>query len=84
MKIVTKLKNLVNHLSLKAFIALQVYAKAEPVRSRSALVSVILAAGVLVPALADEHLAESIAGVVAVALPLLAGESARKRVQPVK
>jgi hypothetical protein len=60
------------------------YAKAEPVRVRAALTSVVLAAGVLVPALADGHTAEEVGGVLAVVLPLAVGESARSKVTPAK
>ncbi|MGH8964979.1 MAG: hypothetical protein ACRDXB_06580 [Actinomycetes bacterium] len=71
-----------NDLALRAYVALQVFASQEPVRLRAALTSAVLAAGVLVPALASQEAAQSVGGVLAVVLPILVGESARKKVTP--
>lgn len=71
-------------LSLRARAALDVFAVQEPVRLRAALTSLVLAAGVLVPALADGHTAEKVGGVLAVALPIVVGEGTRKKVTPAK
>lgn len=78
----TRLKNAVNDVALRAYVGLQVFAATEPVRLRAALTSLVLALGVLVPALASQETAQSLAGVVAVVLPLAVGESARKKVSP--
>lgn len=75
-------KAYLDDLTFRALIALQVFATTEPVRLRAALVSVILAVGVLVPALADADVAQSVAGVAVVALPVLAGERTRRKVSP--
>ncbi|MFG3014314.1 hypothetical protein ACGFZB_28625 [Streptomyces cinerochromogenes] len=69
---------------LRARAALATFAAQEPVRLRAALTSLVLAAGVLAPALADGHTAERVAGVAAVALPIVVGEGTRKRVTPTK
>ncbi|GAB1326959.1 hypothetical protein ACE1SV_12980 [Streptomyces sennicomposti] len=71
-------------LALRAQAALQVFAAQEPVRLRAALTSLVLTAGLLVPALATGHTAETIGAVGAVALPILVGESTRNRVTPVR
>lgn len=63
---------------------LQEFASQEPVRLRAALTSLVLAGAFLVPALATEDVAETVGSVGAVALPILVGESARKRVTPTK
>jgi hypothetical protein len=67
----------------RARAALATYATKEPVRLRSALTSLVLAAGVLVPALANGHTAEEVGGVLAVVLPVVVGETARSKVSPV-
>ncbi|MFE7624230.1 hypothetical protein [Streptomyces sp. NPDC057509] len=77
-----RLRTYLNDLVLRAVVALQVFAATEPVRLRAALTSLVLALGVLVPALASQEVAESVAGVLAVGLPLAVGESARKKVTP--
>ncbi|WDM16729.1 hypothetical protein J3S85_37830 [Streptomyces lavenduligriseus] len=69
---------------LRTRAALTTFAAQEPVRLRAALTSLVLAAGVLIPALADGHTAEKAAGVLAVALPIVVGESARSKVTPTK
>ncbi|MYY03071.1 MULTISPECIES: hypothetical protein [unclassified Streptomyces] len=71
-----------NDLTLRGIVALQVFAATEPVRLRAALTSILLALGVLIPALASQETAQSVAGVIAVVLPLAVGESARKKVTP--
>lgn len=70
--------------AMRAVAWLQTFAATEPVRLRATLASLFMAASVLVPALADGHTAERIAGVVAVAVPIVVGESTRQRVTPVK
>ncbi|MFF9525371.1 hypothetical protein ACF1DV_25830 [Streptomyces achromogenes] len=69
---------------LRARATLTTFAAQEPVRLRAALTSLVLAAGVLVPALADGQAAEKVAGVLSVALPIVVGESARSKVSPTK
>jgi hypothetical protein len=76
------LKSAANDLILRAYVALQVFAANEPVRLRAALTSLVLALGVLVPALATQETAQSVAGVLAVVLPIAIGESARRKVTP--
>ncbi|MER7922169.1 hypothetical protein ABTY96_03360 [Streptomyces sp. NPDC096057] len=71
-------------LGLRAKYAFLAYAKAEPVRLRAALTSVVIAAGVLVPALHDGPTAERVGGGLAVVLPILVGESTRSKVTPAK
>lgn len=79
-----RLKVAVNDIVLRAYVRLQVFAATEPVRLRAALTSVLLTLGVLIPALASQEVAQSVAGVLAVGLPLAVGESARKKVTPVE
>ncbi|MFF1625574.1 hypothetical protein [Streptomyces sp. NPDC058272] len=69
-------------LSLRARTALQRFAAQEPVRLRAALTSLVLAGAVLVPALADADVAQTLGSIGAVALPILVGESARAKVRP--
>ncbi|MFF1417624.1 hypothetical protein [Streptomyces sp. NPDC058280] len=78
----TKLRTYLRDLQIRAYVALQVFAATEPVRLRAALVSLVLAGGVLFPALAAEQTAQIIAGIGAVALPLAVGETTRQRVTP--
>lgn len=68
-------------LYLRAFFALQNFAEKEPVRLRAALTSAALALAVVFPAI-DAGTAETIGAVGVVALPLLVGESARRKVTP--
>ncbi|MER5501365.1 hypothetical protein ABT096_29750 [Streptomyces sp. NPDC002561] len=75
--------NFLNDLVLRAYVRLQSFAAQEPVRLRAALTSAVLALGVLVPALAAQETAQTVGGVLAVVLPILVGEGARKRVTPV-
>ncbi|MFF3140398.1 hypothetical protein ACFVRU_01365 [Streptomyces sp. NPDC057927] len=71
-------------LSLRARAALQKFAAQEPVRLRAALTSLVIAGGILVPALANQETAQTIAGIGVVALPLAMGEVTRTKVTPVK
>jgi hypothetical protein len=80
----SKLTSAVNTLTLRALVAAQVFATTEPVRARALLVSLFMAGAVLVPALANEGTAQTVASVVVVALPLIAGESTRAKVTPAK
>ncbi|MET9480951.1 hypothetical protein [Streptomyces sp. NPDC006638] len=80
--LIRRFKECLDNLTFRALIALQVFATTEPVRLRAALVSVVMAGAVLFPALASEQLAQSIAGVIVVALPLVAGEGTRRKVSP--
>ncbi|MFE6493408.1 hypothetical protein [Streptomyces sp. NPDC057748] len=77
------MKNLLNDTALRAYVWLQVFASQEPVRLRAALTSAALAVSVLIPALASQEAAQTVGGVLAVVLPILVGEGARKRVTPV-
>lgn len=69
-------------LSLRARAALQKLAAQEPVRLRAALTSLVIAGGFLVPALANQNVAQAIASVGAMALPIAVGESTRTKVTP--
>lgn len=71
-----------NDLSLRAYTRLQVFAATEPVRLRGLLVSLVTAGAFLVPALADQDVAQTLASIGVVALPILVGESTRDRVSP--
>jgi predicted cation transporter len=71
-------------LSLRARAALQKFAEQEPVRLRTALTSLVIAGGVLVPALANANVAQTISAVGAVVLPVAVGEYTRDKVTPVK
>ncbi|WP_406161003.1 hypothetical protein [Streptomyces canus] len=68
-------------LYFRAFLALQEFAEKEPVRLRAALTSLALGLAVIFPAI-DAGTAETIGAVGVVALPLLVGESARRKVTP--
>jgi hypothetical protein len=72
-----------NDLSLRAYVWLQIFAAQEPVRLRASLMSAVAAAGFLFPAVAQADITDSLVGVAVVALPLLVGESTRKKVSPV-
>lgn len=69
--------------TLRARAALQKFAAQEPVRLRSLLTSLIIAGGFLVPALANQNVAQTIASIGAVALPIAVGETTRTKVTPV-
>ncbi|MEU1254795.1 hypothetical protein ABZ445_16095 [Streptomyces chartreusis] len=77
-----KLRTYLNDLTLRAVVALQTFAATEPVRLRSLLMSGVLAAGLLFPALREGNVALTISTIGAVALPIAVGESARNRVSP--
>lgn len=77
-----KLRTYLNDLTLRAYVKLQAFAATEPVRVRSALVSFVMAVGLLFPALRDGDVALTISSVGATVLPVLVGESARRRVTP--
>jgi predicted cation transporter len=68
--------------TLRARAALQTFAATEPVRLRAALTSLIIAGGFLVPALANQNVAQTIASIGVAALPIAVGESTRARVTP--
>jgi hypothetical protein len=80
---VIKLWHYLNAVYLRALLRLQAFAAQEPVRLRAALTSLAMMGAVLIPSLAQEHTAQAIGGVAAVVLPVLVGESARRRVTPV-
>ncbi|MFD3361613.1 hypothetical protein ACFWW5_00735 [Streptomyces albidoflavus] len=73
--------NYLRNLSLRALVALQVFAAQEPVRLRAALTSLIMAGAFLFPAMTADA-AERVAYVAAIVLPVLVGESARRQVTP--
>lgn len=75
-----KILDYLNDLALRAYVALQVFAATEPVRLRSALLSAVAFGAIFIPALADADVAQSVAGIGAVVLPVLVGESARRKV----
>ncbi|MET9126910.1 hypothetical protein [Streptomyces sp. NPDC004528] len=77
-----KLTAFLNHLALRGAVALQTFASTEPVRLRAYLTSLIIAGGILVPALANEQLAQTTAGIGVVALPIVMGEVTRTKVTP--
>lgn len=68
--------------SLRAKAKLQAFAAQEPVRLRAALTSLVMVAALYAPVFAKPGLAENIGGAAAVVLPILVGESARRRVTP--
>ncbi|GAA3018458.1 hypothetical protein [Streptomyces fulvorobeus] len=77
-----RLTAFLSDLTLRAYVALQVLAATEPVRLRAHLLALVAAGAFFIPALADADVAQSVAGVGAVALPILVGESARRKVSP--
>ncbi|MGW0468328.1 hypothetical protein ACWDX6_24135 [Streptomyces sp. NPDC003027] len=77
------MQNFFRNACIRIYVALQVFAAQEPVRLRAALLSLVAAVAVLFPAVADAEITDSVIGVAVVALPLLVGESTRKRVTPV-
>ncbi|MGP3750882.1 hypothetical protein [Streptomyces sp. IBSNAI001] len=70
-----------NDAVLRAYVALQVFAATEPVRLRAALTSAVMVLAFAFPSI-SAGLAERVGYVGAVALPILVGESARKKVTP--
>lgn len=73
---------LLNALSLRVYVWLQIFAAQEPVRLRAALTSAVLALAFVFPVLGAEGVAEKIAAVGVVALPIIVGESTRRKVSP--
>ncbi|MGW2514994.1 hypothetical protein ACWC0A_37630 [Streptomyces scopuliridis] len=71
-----------NDLSLRLYVRLQLFAAQEPVRLRASLTSAVLALAFVFPSI-SAGIAERVGYVGAVALPILVGESARKKVSPV-
>jgi hypothetical protein len=82
-KLLSKARDLARVLYARAGAALTVFLVAEPVRARALLTSAVILAGAVVPALAQENVANVIAGVGLTAIVALAGESARDKVTPV-
>nr|WSW58490.1 hypothetical protein OG513_07780 [Streptomyces sp. NBC_00998] len=78
---VSRVKNAVNDAATRAFVRLQIFSAQEPVRLRAALLSLILAGGLYLGIDVSGY-AEAIATVGVVALPIIVGESTRKRVSP--
>lgn len=72
----------VNDALLRAYVGLELFASMEPVRLRAALVSLVMAAGVLFPAVATADTAQVVGGIGAVVLPMVVGESTRRKVTP--
>jgi hypothetical protein len=81
MKLITRIKDAANDASLRAYVALQLFAAQEPVRVRAGLASLILAAGGWLGLDVSGYLEEATV-IGAVALPIIVGESTRKRVSP--
>lgn len=77
-----KLTALFRRLTLRGYVALQVFAATEPVRLRSALTSLVILGALYVPALNAPGLAEKVAAVGVVVVPLVVGESTRRKVTP--
>lgn len=77
-----KLKNAASVAYATAGAKLVVFLQTEPVRARSVILSTLVAAGTVVPALANSRLDETIAGVGLIALTLAVGETARAKVSP--
>lgn len=71
-----------NAVTLRILVYAQVMASTEPVRMRAVLTSLVVAGGVIVPALANGQTAATVAGIGVAALTFLAGESARSKVSP--
>lgn len=80
----TKLWHYLNGAYLRALLRLQAFSAQEPVRLRAALTSIALIAALYVPGVVSADLADEIGVVGAVVLPIVVGESARKKVTPVK
>lgn len=76
-----RFRTYLNHLILRGYVALQLFAAQEPVRLRAALTSAVIGLAVIFPAI-DAGKAETIGAVGVVALPILVGESARRKVTP--
>ncbi|BDM70598.1 hypothetical protein HEK616_40850 [Streptomyces nigrescens] len=82
MKILRALRDVVDHVCIRLYVAAQIMAVNEPVRLRAMITSAVVLVGTLVPALAVGSVASTIAGVLVSALVLVAGEDARSKVSP--
>lgn len=82
-KLLSKARYFAVTLYARAGAALTVFVLTEPVRARALLASAVILAGAVVPALAQENVANAVAGVGLTAIVALAGESAREKVSPV-
>ncbi|MCM2391722.1 hypothetical protein [Streptomyces albipurpureus] len=71
-----------NDLSIRLYVRLQTLAAMEPVRLRAALTALILAGAFIFPSLAAPALAERLVAIGVIALPILMGESTRRKVTP--
>ncbi|WP_328742917.1 hypothetical protein OG436_29440 [Streptomyces caniferus] len=78
MNLLRKLRDAVDHLCIRLYVAAQVMAVTEPVRLRA----IITAAVALLPTLAIGTIPGTVAGILVSALVLVAGEDARSKVSP--
>lgn len=78
MNLLRRLRDAIDHLCIRLYVAAQMMAVNEPVRLRA----VITAAVALIPTLAVGTLPATIAGILVSALVLVAGEDARSKVSP--
>lgn len=78
-----RIKNAAGTAYADAGAKLTVFLLNEPVRARSAFLSVLVAGGTVLPALANQRVDETIAGIGLTALTAGIGESARAKVSPV-
>ncbi|MFI7096420.1 hypothetical protein [Streptomyces lydicus] len=78
MKILRAIRDVIDHVCIRLYVAAQVMAATEPVRLRAIITSVVA----LVPALAIGTIPSTVAGVLVSALVLVAGEDARSKVSP--
>ncbi|MCY0926227.1 hypothetical protein OTB20_08410 [Streptomyces sp. H27-H1] len=77
----SKITERINDATTRAYVALQIFAAQEPVRVRAGVASVVLAAGAWLGLDVSGYL-EPTAVVGAVVLPILVGESTRRKVSP--
>ncbi|MEU8840243.1 hypothetical protein AB0D97_14080 [Streptomyces roseus] len=80
-KLIARAANVVTDAALRANVRLQIFASDEPVRVRAGLASVILAVGAWTGLDVSGYLEEATV-IGAIALPIIVGESTRKRVSP--
>ncbi|MEV6684440.1 hypothetical protein AB0N28_03695 [Streptomyces sp. NPDC051130] len=80
-KLITHVRDAVTDVTLRAYVALQIFAAQEPVRVRAGLASLILAAGGWLGLDVSGYLEEATV-IGAVALPIIIGESTRAKVSP--
>jgi uncharacterized membrane protein len=59
-----------------------VFLQTEPVRARALVLSALVAAGTVIPALASSRVDELVAGIVGTVLTVGVGEAARSKVSP--